>query len=146
MDTIKIGRFIAESRKALGVTQMQLADALSISDKPISNWECGNGLPDVSLMLPLCETLGISINDLLSGEMVAGSDYRKNAEENMMDLMKENEENKRLFSVSVICGVITVIAVIALISIASLVEKPTAVRILTIRLQSQRRLLVLAAP
>ncbi len=132
MDTIKIGRFIAESRKAHGFTQIQLADALSISDKTVSKWECGKGLPEVSLMLPLCKKLEISVNDLLSGERVDSSDYHKKAEENMMNLMKENEENKRLFSVSVICGVITIIAVLALVLIASFIEMPVIVRVLII--------------
>ena len=132
MDAIKIGRFIAESRKTYGLTQIQLADALSISDKTVSKWECGKGLPEVSLMLPLCEKLGISVNDLLSGEKISGSDYQKKAEENMMNLMKENEENKRLFSVSIICGVITIIAVLALVLIASFIEMPVIVRILII--------------
>ena len=132
MDTIKIGRFIAESRKAHGLTQIQLADALSISDKTVSKWECGKGLPEVSLMLPLCEKLGISVNDLLSGERVDISDYRKKAEENMMNLMKENEENKRLFKVSVICGAITIIAVLSLVLLAAFIEMPTIARVLII--------------
>ena len=55
MDQIKIGRFVAETRRAKGLTQRQLADQLSISDKTISKWETGKGLPDVSLMLPLCQ-------------------------------------------------------------------------------------------
>ena len=54
MDQIRIGRFIAQCRKTGGLTQRQLADGLGISDKTVSKWECGNGLPEVSLMLPLC--------------------------------------------------------------------------------------------
>ena len=67
MDQAKIGRFIAARRKAQGLTQRQLADALSISDKTVSKWECGKGLPEVSLMLPLCGALQITVNDLLTG-------------------------------------------------------------------------------
>ncbi|MDO4582209.1 MAG: helix-turn-helix domain-containing protein [Bacillota bacterium] len=132
MDTVKIGRFIADCRKSLGFTQIQLADALCISDKTVSKWECGKGLPEVSLMLPLCEKLKISVNDLLSGERVTGSDYQKKAEENMMNLMKENEENKKRFWMSVVCGVITIIAVGALIVIASFIDMATIYRILII--------------
>lgn len=132
MDTIKIGRFIAESRKIQSLTQLQLADELCISDKTISKWECGKGLPDASLMLPLCDKLKISVNDLLSGERVTISDYQKKAEENMMSLMKENEENKRLFSVSVICGVISIIATCALILLVAFVLMPTILKILII--------------
>ena len=59
MDQIKIGRFIAEARKSQNITQKQVAEALSISDKTVSKWERGRGLPEISLMLPLCEVLHI---------------------------------------------------------------------------------------
>ena len=81
MDQIRIGKFIANARKEKGMTQRELADTLLISDKTISKWECGKGLPEVSLMLPLCEALDISVNDLLSGERISDIDYKKKAEE-----------------------------------------------------------------
>ena len=129
MDQIKIGKFIADTRKEKNMTQKQLADALSISDKTVSKWECGKGLPEVSLMLPLCERLQITVNDLLTGARVSEADYQKKAEDNMMDLMKENEENKKRMVLSVVCGVITIIAVVSLIVIASSIEMPTISRI-----------------
>ena len=129
MNQIKIGKFIAETRKAQNMTQKQLADTLSISDKTISKWECGKGLPEVSLMLPLCNTLHITVNDLLSGAKVSQIDYQKKAEENMKDLMKENEANKKRMALSIICGVITIIAVCSLVVIASYLEMPTIARI-----------------
>lgn len=132
MDQIQIGKFIAESRKAKDLTQRQLADALSISDKTISKWECGKGLPEVSLMLPLCAALEITVNDLLSGEKVSEVDYQKKAEGNMMDLMKENEENRKRMALSMITVVITIIAVCALIVIASFPDLPAIVRIILI--------------
>ena len=92
MDQIKIGRFIAATRKELNMTQRQLADALSISDKTISKWECGKGLPEVSLMLPLCDALQITVNELLTCERIALTDYQEKAEDNIMDLMSENEK------------------------------------------------------
>lgn len=134
MEQIKIGKFIAGERKAKGLTQRQLADVLSISDKTVSKWECGKGLPEVSLMLPLCETLNITVNDLLSGERVSEVDYQRKAEENMMDLMKENQENKKRMALSVICGMITIIAVCSLIVIASYIELPVLARIAVILL------------
>ena len=88
MDQIRSGRFIAEERKKKGYTQRQLAEKLNISDKTISKWECGNGFPEVSLLLPLCEELGITVNDLLSGELVSGEDYQKKAEDNMVEMIK----------------------------------------------------------
>ena len=132
MDQIRIGKFIAESRKSKHLTQRQLADALSISDKTISKWECGKGLPEVSLMLPLCAALDITVNDLLSGEKVCTADYQKKAEGNMINLMKENEENRQRMVLSIITGVITIIAVCALMIIASYINLPAIVRILLI--------------
>lgn len=132
MDQIRIGKFIAESRKSRNLTQRQLADALSISDKTISKWECGKGLPEVSLMLPLCAALDITVNDLLSGEKVSSIDYHKKAEGNMINLMKENEENRKRMALSIITGVITIIAVCALVVIASFIDLPAIVRIILI--------------
>ena len=132
MDQIRIGKFIAESRKSKGLTQRQLADALSISDKTVSKWECGKGLPEVSLMLPLCAALEITVNDLLSGEKVSSMEYQKKAEGNMMNLMQENEENRKRMALSVITVAITVIAVGALVVIAAYMDLPAVARVLLI--------------
>ena len=129
MDQIKIGKFIAETRKSQKLTQRKLADTLSISDKTVSKWERGKGLPEVSLMLPLCDILNITVNDLLSGEKVSEANYQKKAEENMINLVKENEENKQRMVLSAVCGIITVIAVCSLVVIASYIEMPTIARI-----------------
>lgn len=129
MDKIKIGKFIAETRRLQNLTQRQLADALYISDKTVSKWECGKGLPEVSLMLPLCDILNITVNDLLSGEKVSEVNYQRKAEENMMNLVKENEENKKLMALSVVCGVITIIAVCSLVVIALYIDMPAAARV-----------------
>ena len=129
MDQIKIGKWIAETRKQQNMTQRQLADALFVSDKTISKWECGKGLPEISLMMPLCETLHITVNDLLTGERVSEENYQKTAEENMMNLMTEN---KKQMALSVICGVITIIAVCSLVVIAAYIPMPTAARIAVI--------------
>ena len=132
MDQIKTGKFIASLRKEKGLTQMMLADQLGISDKTISKWERGAGLPDVSLMLPLCEALEISVNELLTGEKMTDADYKKKAEVMIMDLVQENNENKKRLFQTIVCGVITIISVCALIIIASYIEMPTAVRIVLI--------------
>lgn len=105
MDQIKIGKFIAQVRKGQSLTQRQLAEKLGISDKTVSKWECGNGLPEISLMLPLCNALGISVNELLSGEILKDIDYKKKAEENMMSLLKEKEENKKKLKLSFMVGI-----------------------------------------
>ena len=68
MDQKKIGKYIAEKRKTLGLTQVQLAEKLNMSNKSVSKWERGVCLPDVSLYSTLCEVLGISLNEFLAGE------------------------------------------------------------------------------
>lgn len=80
-------------------------------------------------MLPLCGALNITVNDLLSGGRVSEADYRKKAEENMMNLIIENQENKKRMALSIVCGVITIIAVCSLIVIASYIEMPAVARI-----------------
>ena len=115
MDQIVIGKFIASERKRKGYTQRQLADILQISDKTISKWERGNGFPEVSLLLPLCNELDITVNELLSGERVSEADYQKKAEENMMSMIKEREENKKKVILTTITGLIATVAFITLI-------------------------------
>ena len=92
----------------------------------------GKGLPEISIMLPLCEALDITVNDLLSGERVSSTDYQKKAEGNMLNLMKENEENRKRMALSIITCIITIIAVCALIVIAAALDLPAIVRIILI--------------
>jgi len=95
MDQIKIGKFIAEMRKEQNLTQIDLADQLGISNKTISKWECGNGMPDYAVMESLCDILKINVNELLSGERLPSKDYNKKAEENMMSLIQESSEKRK---------------------------------------------------
>ena len=132
MDQKQIGKFIAERRRAQSLTQRQLADALSISDKTISKWECGNGLPEVSLMLPLCEKLNINVNELLSGECLSETQYFEKAEDNMLDLMKDRTSAKTKVIVTAVSATITILSVLALILIVGFVEMPVGVRILQV--------------
>ena len=88
MNHIKTGKFIALKRKEKEFTQKQLADKLGVSDKAVSRWECGKGFPDVSLLIPLCEILDISVNELLCGENLDASEYHIKAEENIVTLVK----------------------------------------------------------
>lgn len=114
MDQVVIGKFIASERKRKGYTQRQLADILEISDKTISKWERGNGFPEVSLLLPLCNELDITVNELLCGERVSEEDYQKKAEENMVSMIKEREENKKKVIYTTITGIISTVAFITL--------------------------------
>ena len=92
MDQIKIGKFISEMRKEQNMTQKQLAELLNISDKTVSKWECGKGMPDNSILLELCEALHINVNELLSGEKVSSDNYHRKAEENMLQLIDKSEK------------------------------------------------------
>lgn len=132
MDQVKIGRFIKELRKEEGLTQAELAERLHISDKTVSKWETGNGLPEVGLMLPLCEVLKISVNELLSAEKLDEKQYHQKAEENIMSLMKEKAEAKRKLILEVVVIFITLLSSITLIMLAGYLEMETWVRILLI--------------
>jgi len=91
-DQAKTGKFIAECRKQKGLTQKDLAEQLGISDKTVSKWETGHGMPDVSVISELCEILSISSNELLAGEQLDSAEsFSKKAEENIMELMKTNK-------------------------------------------------------
>lgn len=120
MDQIKTGKFIAEERKNKKLTQRQLADTLNISDKTISKWETGNGFPEISLLQPLCQALDISVNELLSGERLSEDEYKKKAEENMMDIMKEKTENKKSMRRVFISGAV---ATVSFITLCAILEK-----------------------
>lgn len=132
MNQSKIGRFIASLRKEQGLTQRQLADTLNISDKTVSKWETGNGMPEVSLMLPLCETLGITVNELLCGERLTDSDYKQKAEEIIMDLVRERAESKKKIILGAIVCFITILAACTLIVVSGLLEMETWARIVLI--------------
>ena len=122
MDQIKTGKFIAGERKRRGYTQRQLADILGISDKTVSKWECGNGFPEVSLLLPLCDELNISVNELLTGERVSEAEYRKKAEENMMDLVKETQESKKKIILSTMAAGLALAAAMPLFVISGVLS------------------------
>ena len=132
MDQIKIGKFIADERKRKGCTQKQLSEKLDISDKTISKWERGNGFPEVSLLLPLCIELEITVNELLSGERVSEDDYRKKAEENMVNLVKEAQESKKKIILSTMVAGLSVVAAVPLVMVAGMLEMETWLRILLI--------------
>ncbi len=114
MDQIKIGKFIAERRKKANLTQMQLAEKLDITDRAVSKWETGKAMPDSSIMLQLCDILGISVNDLLSGEVVTMDNYNKELENNLLEMIKQKEQaDKRLLQIEIVLGIISVLPLIA---------------------------------
>lgn len=99
----EMGKFISSCRKEKGLTQMQLAEMLNITNRAVSKWETGKSCPDVSIMLELCDILGITVNELLSGERIVMEDYQKKAEENLIELQSKKEKaQKSLLRVEVI--------------------------------------------
>ena len=98
MDQIKIGRFIAEKRKEQKMTQVQLAEKLGITDRAVSKWETGKSLPDASIMLELCGLLGITVNDLLSGEVVSMNNYNDKMEKNLIEAVRGASRQKAAFA------------------------------------------------
>jgi len=130
MDQVKIGRFIAKCRKKANLTQMQLAEKLNITDRAVSKWETGKAMPDSSIMLDLCDVLGISVNDLLCGEVVAMDNYNKELENNLLDMIKQKEQaDKRLLSVEVFIGITATIVLFALIFVAAFIQMETWLKI-----------------
>ncbi len=130
MNQIKIGVFIAKCRKNKKLTQAQLAEKLDITDRAISKWETGKCMPDSSIMLELCEILGISVNELLSGEMIEMKDYDKKAEENLLNMAKrEEKQNKKLLFYENIIGIISSVTFIVLIIVAAYLVQSLIARI-----------------
>ena len=120
MNQIKTGRFIAECRKKAGLTQMQLAEKLGITDKAISKWERGMAMPDTSIMLELCDILGISVNELLSGEKIDMENKNHQNEQMLLDMAKELEQkNQTIWKAMWAIMSISLTALIAGISIAA---------------------------
>lgn len=132
MDQVKTGKFIAQMRNEQGLTQSQLADKLFISNKTISKWETGKGLPEVSLMLPLCEILGINVNELLTGEKIPIAEYKEKAEENMMNLVHEAQESRKKIIISAVVALSSVLSAVPLVVVAGMFEMPVAARIVLI--------------
>lgn len=133
MDQIKIGKFISKCRKDAGLTQMQLAQKLNITDRAVSKWETGKALPDSSIMLELCSYLEISVTDLLCGERVVMTDKNKEMENKILQLMKEKEQSdKRLLTAEVIIGIICVVFLLGMAVVASYVQMVDWMRIVFI--------------
>lgn len=118
MDQVKIGRFIADIRKEKNMTQRQLAEVVGVSDKAVSKWENGNGMPEMATLMPLCQVLEISVNELLSGEMLSHDDYSQRAEENIMHLIQEKEESKKENKQEVINAIATLVLTLFAVMVA----------------------------
>ena len=133
MDQVKIGKFIAARRKGAKLTQMQLAEKLNITDRAVSKWETGKAMPDTSIMLDLCDVLEISVNDLLSGEVVSVENYNKKLEQNLFEMVQQKEAaDKRLLSLEILIGVLVTAIFLSLALVASFMQMANWLRALLI--------------
>ena len=133
MDQVKIGKFIAMRRKKVDLTQAQLAEKLDITDRAVSKWETGRALPDSSIMLSLCDILKITVNDLLSGEVVTMEQYNENVEKNLMELVKQKEESdKHLLKLEWVIGILSMIVLFVPIFIGALVPMEDGYRLIVV--------------
>ena len=133
MDQIKIGKFIAQRRKERGLTQVLLANQLGITDRAVSKWENGKALPDASLMLPLCQILGINVTELLSGEVITMENKQQELEKKLLELVKEKEvSDKRLLRVEIVLGILSCIILFVPILIAAYLPMTDWLRVVLI--------------
>lgn len=88
MDIKRVGFFISELRKQKGYTQKDLAEKLMVTDKAVSRWETGKGLPETSILKHLSEILGVSVSELLSGERIDEEHMKEKNDEVILDSLK----------------------------------------------------------
>lgn len=128
MDQVKIGKFIAERRKLKNLTQMQLAEKLNITDRAISKWETGKGMPDSSVMLELCNELNITVNELLSGEVIKMENYDVKAEEKLLEMARREEvQNKKMMIAEIVMGTITMVSFLTIMFLLAYVIEDTTI-------------------
>ena len=131
MNQVKIGKFIASKRKEQGLTQLQLAEKLGITDRAVSKWETGKSLPDASLMPELCKLLKITINDLLCGEVISVENYNEKAEKALLEMVKKEEmQNKKLMMYENVIGFSSTLSFLIQVLVAVFFVKNTTAQIL----------------
>ena len=108
MDLIKTGKYIADKRKSLGLTQKQVAEKLGMSDKSVSKWERGICLPDVSVYITLCDMLGISINEFFAGEDIREENYIQKSEDNLIRIAKDSKYKIKNLKRSIIALIVLI--------------------------------------
>lgn len=110
MDQIKIGKFIAQKRKQNNMTQIEFAEKLGVTNKTVSRWENGKNMPDVSLFLPICELLNISLNELIIGEEIEACDKNNNINKSDEVIVETiNDANKKISKARLVFYIVTVI-------------------------------------
>ena len=130
MEQVKIGKFIAQRRKEKNMTQAELAENLNITDRAVSKWETGKGMPDSSIMLDLCSVLDINVNELLSGEMIEMKEYNNKSEELLLKMTQEKEKrDKDFLNMEIFIGILVSILLISCVFVASFVNMQNWLRI-----------------
>jgi transcriptional regulator with XRE-family HTH domain len=115
MDLVKIGKYIAEKRKGLGLTQKQVAEKLGMSDKSVSKWERVVCLPDVSIYMELCDLLGIGINEFVACEDISQENIRKKSEDNLIQVATDSKQRQKHLK-----QVIAVLIILAILATATI--------------------------
>lgn len=116
MDLEKIGKFIAERRRSVNLTQRQLAEKLNVTDRAVSKWENGKSLPDASIMLDLCSLLKINVSDLLKGEVVTMENCNNELENSLIEIVKQKElADKKLLAFEILIGILALIILLSFI-------------------------------
>ena len=125
MNQVKIGKFIAECRKNKNYTQQDIAVKLNITDRAVSKWENGKCLPDFSIMFDLCKILDITINDLLSGEIINKNDENTLLKQQVLEMFKEKQESdKRLLKIEIFLMIVSLVVFFGITAISIfIVEK-----------------------
>ena len=134
MDLEKVGKFIRDKRKEKNLTQLELAEKIFVSEKTVSKWETGKGFPDTSLMIPLCEVLEISANELLSGEEIKDDKtYKEMAEKNLIELKdKQSKINKTLLNLEYFIIISSLAVFLGCAMLAAYLNIPVYLRVIII--------------
>ena len=120
MNQVKIGKFISECRKKANLTQMQLAEKLNITDKAISKWERGIAMPDASIMVELCDILGISVNELLVGDKISTENNTQQSEQLLIDMANElQSKSKTIWSAMWVIMIVCIIGLIGSLAVVA---------------------------
>ena len=129
MNQMEIGKFIAKLRKEKNMTQLELADKLNITDRAVSHWENGRSMPDAGIMLELCKALGINVNELLSAKKIMKEKYNERAEENLLEMRRENETlNKRILTLNKIIINLAIVIFVVIGFAATFIEMSMLIR------------------
>lgn len=133
MDYIKIGNFIMNERRAKNLTQAKLAKMIFVSEKTISKWEKGNGIPDVNILLKLCTIFEVSINEILNGERILSENYEHKAETKLIEIQKSKElSDKVLLKLEILIGCLGLIFLSSFITIAIFIQMAIWLKVMLI--------------